>query len=291
MSHSVLIFGLGYTGSYFSKACIAQGFSVAGTRRRLDDNAQRLTSPSIYPFDGGKKLDLKLLEEAEIILSTIPPEPDGRDPVLSIHASDLKKLKRLKWLGYLSATSVYGDTKGHVASESSALNPTTAMGKARLAAEAEWRALYDEANIPLHIFRLSGIYGRGRSIFERLLAPSFQNYYEEAHLFSRVHVHDIIQTLMQSIKHPCPGSIYNVTDDVPAPFYEVAEYAAKLMGCDIPKRIPLAEAQLSKAMHDFFSENRLVSNDRIKKNLGIHLKYPSFREGLQAIFKESTDPS
>ncbi|MGN6671324.1 MAG: SDR family NAD(P)-dependent oxidoreductase [Candidatus Nucleicultricaceae bacterium] len=291
MSYSVLIFGLGYTGAYFAKACVAQGFSVVGTRRRLDDDTQGMAPPFVYPFDGCKKLDPQLFEEAEIILSTIPPESDGRDPVLSIHASDLKKLKKLKWLGYLSATSVYGDTNGHVVSESSALKPRTAMGKARLLAEEQWRTLYDETKLPLHIFRLSGIYGRGHSIFDRLLVPGFQNYYEETHLFSRIHVYDIIQTLMQSIKHPCPGSIYNVTDDVPAPFHEVAEYAAKLMGCNLPKRIPLTEAQLSPAMHAFFSENRLVSNERIKKNLGIHLKYPSFREGLQAIFKELMDPS
>jgi len=283
MLQTVLIFGLGYTGKHFAKAFLNQGSLVIGTKQKQLATTEKTTLPIVHAFNNQESLDPSLLEEAEVILSTIPPAIDGTDPVLTKHAHDLKKLKHLRWIGYLSATSVYGDTKGVEAHESFPLNPGTALGKARKVAENQWRQLSEESGLPLHIFRLGGIYGPERSIFDRLQSPDFQNYYDEKHLFHRIHVDDIVSILMKSIENPSQGEIFNVVDDNPSPFHETAEYAANLLGCTTPKRILLDEAQMSPMMRDFFSENRLISNQKIKKNLGITLKYPSFREGLQSI--------
>lgn len=277
----VFIFGYGYTATFFAHHCLEKARTVHATQRQATYDSSSIT---VSYFDGQKPLSKDIFYDADIILSTIPPDPDGLDPVLRFHAQDFKALAQLKWLGYLSATSVYGDREGAWVDETTTPHPTSPSGKRRLTAENQWLSLYAQSRLPVHIFRLSGIYGPNRSILDRIQASTFQNIFKENHLFSRIHVADIIQTLEKSINAPVPGAIYNVTDDYPAPFHEVAEYAALLAGQALPKRLPFNEAVLSERMREFFSESKRLSNDKIKRELGVCLKYPSYKEGLKAIY-------
>ncbi len=281
MERTVFIFGYGYTATYFARALQSRGFHVRGTSRTVKSN----NNPQVrlFPFDLSNPIDPSMFKEADAILVSIPPLEDVGDLVLFHHGEHFKNLPQLKWLGYLSATSVYGDHQGARVSELSKTHPSFSSGKIRLDAEKAWKACARESNLPLHIFRLSGIYGPFRSVFDRLNAPSFQNLYAPEHLFSRIHVHDIVQTLLNSMNVPKAGEIYNVTDDEPAPFHEVLEYAARLKGITPPPRIAFELADASKRMREFFSDSRQISNEKIKTKLAVRLSYPTYREGLLAI--------
>lgn len=281
MVRTVFIFGYGYTATYLSRALQARGCHVSGTNRLgKSDNDQNVR---LHPFTLHSPLDPALFKEADAILVCIPPLENRGDLVLRYHGEHFKKLTRLKWLGYLSATSVYGDHQGSLVSEMSKTHPSFSSGQMRLEAEKAWLAYGRESNLPLHIFRLSGIYGPSRSILDRLNTSGFQNIYAPEQLFSRIHVMDIVQTLLNSMHAPQPCEIYNVTDDNPAPFHEVAEYAARLIGMTPPPRIALDAANITQRMREFFSDSRRISNEKIKTKLALDLAYPTYRDGLKAI--------
>src|SRR5262249_26849367 len=157
-------------------------------------------------------------------------------------AVDLQNLARsLRWAGYLSTTGVYGDRDGGWVDETSPLAPTTARGERRLAAETAWQAL----DLPIHIFRLAGIYGPGRNQLVSLLEGTAKRVVKEGQIFSRVHVEDISGVLQTSIAKPYPGRAYNICDDEPCPPQDVIAFAAELLRIPAPPEIPLAEAKLS----------------------------------------------
>ena len=209
------------------------------------------------------------------------------DPVFYHHLKDLYKLSCLKWIGYLSTTGVYGDTSGKKVDESQPTFPSSLRSKRRVEAEKNWIEEFQKNQLPIHIFRLPGIYGPGRSVFDQLRAGTAKRIIRPEHKFSRIHVDDIVSCLIASMESPSPGAIYNVCDDHPAAPEEVVTYASKLIEAEPPPRIPfeLAKLTMTKMALSFWNDNRTVDNSLIKKELNFKLKYPSYREGLVAIYK------
>ncbi|WP_439515313.1 SDR family oxidoreductase [Oceanibaculum nanhaiense] len=269
-------FGFGYSAEWLAAKLLPQGWKIAGTAR---DDAKRAAMQArgitAYPFplpDAGMAL-----AGVTHILSSVPPR-DGHDPVVAAQGDALRVLPDLAWAGYLSTTGVYGDTGGAWVDEDSPLNPSTPSGKARMTAEAEWQAL----GLPLHIFRLSGIYGPGRSAIDQLRAGTAKRIVKPGQIFNRIHVEDIAQVLAASMARPAPGAIYNLADDEPAASSDVVLEASRLLGVEPPPEIPLEQADLGAMGRAFYSESKRVRNDRIKRDLGISLACPTYREGLAA---------
>ncbi len=293
MTNSLFIFGLGYTATRFALAMQAQGWNVAGTVRSADKaaalQAQGITA---HVFDGDQPMrqPMAKLRHVSHVLSSIPPQmaetDDAADPVLRHHGRDLIKMRKLEWVGYLSSTGVYGDTQGQWVSESSPIG----LGRrtARAEADLSWQ-VFSLAGLPVHIFRLPGIYGPGRNALTRARAGMLNRIDLPGHVFSRIHVDDIIATLQASIAQPEPGAIYNVADDEPASSADLGAYACQLLGIETPPLQSLDEAGLSPRARAFYSECRRVANDRIKEDLGVRLRYPTYREGLQACLEAENE--
>ena len=190
---------------------------------------------------------------------------------------------RLRWFGYLSTTGVYGDRGGDWVDEQSDLQPTGERGRRRVAAEVGWSRLLHAEGLPLHVFRLAGIYGPGRSALDSLRAGTAKRVIKPGQVFSRIHVADIAQVLRASMARPNPGAVYNVCDDDPAPPWEVIEYAAELLGVAAAAGRAVRAGELSDMARSFYDDNKRVRNERIKRELGVQLMYPSYREGLRAL--------
>ena len=280
----LLVFGMGFT----SKALVeelrpfAPG-SVRGTTRSAD-KAAAIRALGVEPrvFPGG---DLAAdIEWASHVLISAGPQ-DGRDPVLALlHHAFAQQAERLTWVGYLSTTGVYGDHQGGWVDETTPLTPSTKRGAARVATEGEWNALYRLHGLPLHTFRLPGIYGPGRGPFEKVRGGTARRIIKEGQVFGRIHVEDIAQTLVKSMHAPRPGAIYNVADDDPAPPQDVITYAAELLGVTLPPPIPYEEAEMTPMARSFYAESKRVDNRLIKEELGVRLRYPDYRSGLDALF-------
>ena len=274
-------FGFGYSAEALAGRLTAAGFSIAGTCRS-EAKWEQLQAMGIeaYLFDRGRPLDraAAALAGTTHLLSSVPPDAAG-DPVLEQHAADIAQLGGLAWAGYLSTTGVYGDRQGGWVDENAALTPTTERGRRRVAAEAAWLKL----PAPVHLFRLAGIYGPGRSAIDAVRAGTAQRIDKPGQVFSRIHVDDIASVLLASIERPNPGAAYNVCDDEPAPPAEVVRFACELLGVPPPPLLPFAEAELSEMGRSFYAESKRVSNARIKAEIGVRLRYPSYREGLTAL--------
>ena len=280
-------FGLGYTAGFLVRELLGAGWQVAGTSC---DGARGITPAEVamYPFTRGMPLiDAPvILAETTHVLASIQPDEAG-DPVVAELGAVLAALPRLRWVGYLSATSVYGDRGGNWVDESSPLDPAGARGRRRVAAEQAWRELHRRAGLPLHIFRLAGIYGPGRSALDAVRQGRAQRIDMPGHVFSRIHVADIVAALRASMARPDPGAIYNLADDDPAAPEAVIAYACELLGVPAPPLISLADARLSPTARSFYDDNKRISNGRAKEALGLRLRYPSYREGLTALLKTS----
>lgn len=191
-------------------------------------------------------------------------------------------LKNLQWVGYLSTTGAYGDRGGAWVDENSEVRPSTKRGSRRAKAEEQWLSLQRSYGLPVHVFRLAGIYGPGRSALDSVRAGVARRIDKPGHAFNRIHVEDIVQVLMASIENPHAGSVYNVSDDESAPSHEVIAYACALLGLTVPPLIPYEKADLAPITRSFYSDNKRLRNNKIKDELGVHLKYPDFRCGLEA---------
>lgn len=279
-------FGFGFSADALARR-LGPGWHVAATCRTGDKRAE-LAARGIdaHVFDGSAALANAgdLLAGTTHLLSSVPAEEAG-DPVLACHGGDIARLKTLRWVGYLSTTGVYGDRDGGWVDEESVLRPTGERGRRRVAAEAGWLDLWRANRVPVHIFRLAGIYGPGRSAFDTLRSGRAQRIDKPGQVFSRIHVDDIAAVLEASMARPNPGAIYNVCDDDPAAPAEVIEHAARLMGMTPPPLTPFDQARLSDMARSFYADNKRVRNGRIKRELGVMLAYPSYREGLAAILK------
>jgi len=297
MSQSTLphlfCFGLGYTGMALARQLDGAGWRVSGTcRDRAQAEALAASGISAFTFSGnspGNDTIADVLSESTHILSTVPPSAtDSGDPVLRTFDVRLGEMKSPSWIGYLSTTGVYGDTGGAVVTEEAPTAPTGPRGERRVAAEQEWLSLYQSHGAPVHIFRLPGIYGPGRSNFDQLKNGKARLVHKPGHLFNRIHVDDIVQTLRASMAHPNAGAIYNVCDDEPAAPADITAYACELSGLTPPPLVPFDDAKetMSEMALSFWKDNRRVSNARIKDELGVSLLYPSYREGLAALWAE-----
>lgn len=283
MEPSLFCFGLGYSGARLAQRLLQKGWKVAGTARRPDRLEHlRDLGAEIRAFDDDTPLPQGVLASASHILSTIPPGPAG-DPVLARHLGEIRaRSQDLVWLGYLSSTGVYGDTKGQTVDETALLHPTSDHAKRRVMAEREWLDL--ARALPVHVFRLAGIYGPGRSALDEVLAGTAKRVVKPGHLFSRIHVEDVARVVEASMERPrAGGAVYNVCDDEPAASADVVDFAARILGRTPPAPVLFEDVRLSPMAASFWADNRRVSNRRIKDELGVSLLYPNFRKGLRAI--------
>jgi nucleoside-diphosphate-sugar epimerase len=178
---------------------------------------------------------------------------------------------------------VYGDHGGAWIDETAPPNPTSARSRRRLAAEEAWLALGRRTGKPVQVFRLAGIYGPRRNPLAQLAAGTATRIVKPGQIFNRIHVDDIAAALAASLDRPRAGAVYNVADDEPAPPQDVVAYAASLAGVVPPAEIPFDEASLSPMARSFYAETKRVSNRLLKQELGLTLRYPTYREGLAAL--------
>lgn len=280
-------FGFGYTAQHLAHRLVSQGFRIAGTTRSYDRRDElREKGVEAYVFDHSQPITNieQAFDGVTHILVSVAPDAGGDSACLT-HGDDLKYIPSLQWVGYLSATSVYGNHDGAYVSETTEANPGSRRGSRRLLAERQWLDLWYKDAVPVHIFRLAGIYGPGRSILETVKAGGARRIHKPGQYFSRIHVDDIALTLEQSMKHLNPGEIYNVSDDYPSSSAEMVEYACTLLNVDVPPLINWDSTDLSPMATSFYKENKRVRNDKIKNELKVALKYPSYKEGLEAILK------
>lgn len=283
MERTLLIFGHGYTSRALARRLVPQGWRIIGTTR----DATRARPQEGVELVSWPETDLApFIERATHVLQSIAPSEKG-DPVLAEYEGALARAAaHIAWAGYLSTTAVYGDHAGGWVDEDTPLTPATRRGQARVAAESAWRALAERSGLPLHIFRLAGIYGPGRGPFAKVRAGTARRIIKPGQVFSRIHVDDIAEVLEASIARPDPGAVYNVCDDLAAPPEEVLGHAAELLGLPLPPPEDFASAEMSPMARSFYAESKRVRNDRIKQDLGVELRYPTYREGLAALLAE-----
>ncbi|MFQ6551011.1 SDR family oxidoreductase [Aestuariibius insulae] len=276
MPGTLLSFGHGYSAQALDELLLPQGWRVIGTTRS-EDSAARLRERGVEPLIWPGEDVRPALEAATHLLISAAPGEEGDPVLMNLRKEIAARAANFQWVGYLSTTGVYGDHEGDWVDESAALTPATKRGEMRVAAETAWASV---PGLPLHIFRLAGIYGPDRGPFSKVRAGTARRIIKDGQVFSRIHVEDIAQVLAASIAQPNPGAVYNVCDDDPAPPQDVIAHAAELLGVPVPPAVPFEEADLSPMARSFYSESKKVRNDRIKTELGVHLRYPSYREGL-----------
>jgi nucleoside-diphosphate-sugar epimerase len=289
----LFIFGLGYTGSRFALAMRGEASWIGGTVRAVGD-ALHLAAQGLRPsiFDGthpGIGVAEAVRQATHVVVS-IPPSAaagDAIDPVLALHRSSLLTAGHLQWIGYLSTVGVYGDAGGGWVDETAEPKPGGERSRARLAAEQAWQALAAERGVALAVLRLAGIYGPGRNALVNLAEGTAHRIVKPGQVFNRIHLDDIVTVLGAAAK-PNAAGILNVTDDEPALPQDVVAFAARLMGIAPPSEVPFEKAALSPMARSFYGENKRVRNARLSRDLGVTLRYPTYREGLTALWRDGT---
>ena len=278
-----LILGCGFSGSFFSKTIRKFGFTVLTSSR----STSRDRNSFVFNSENGTVPDAKIFEGVTHILSCIPPDKDGNDPVLESLQNKLQNLP-LEWIGYLSTTGVYGNTKGGWVSESDQPNPYHKRSLNRLNCEKKWI----ESGLPVQIFRLPGIYGPGRSTFEAIKNKKIRVISKKNQVFSRVHVADITNAIIYLLQNKNSLKFYqiiNIADDEPCSQIEVMQYCYDLIGLTMPKPILFEDAkeELSPIAQSFWMENRRVSNKLLCETLGYELIYKNYKIGLKNCYSNS----
>ncbi len=286
MNH-LLCFGLGYSAKALATRLATKGWRITGTSRSTEGAAAiGAAGYNSLVFDGTGPLPPHAFETVTNIVVSIPPDANG-DPILRHHAKYLAaRAGQIKWLAYLSTTGVYGDRGGGWVTEESPLTPNTERGQRRLDAENGWLDFYRQHRLPVHVFRLAGIYGPGRNQLVSMLDGTAKRIIKPGQVFSRIHVEDIASALEASMARANPGTAYNVCDDEPCPPQDVVAHAAELLGMPPPPAIAFEQAELSPMARSFYGDSKRVSNARLKTELGVTLRYPSYREGLAALAKD-----
>ena len=289
-SRRLFCFGLGYTGLALARACLAEGWTVAGTcRAAARRDALAAEGIDAWLFDENNPLAdaPAALAGTTHLLASAPPGETG-DGAASLHGGAIAATETLEWIGYLSTTGVYGDHSGGWVDEDSPLKPTSERAERRVAAENQWLDFWWNDGVPTQVFRLAGIYGPGRGPLAKVRAGTARRIVKPGQVFSRIHVEDIATVLEASIERPHPGAIYNVCDDEAAPPEDVIAHAAELLGVPVPAAEPFDEAEMTPMARSFYAESKRVSNARIKSELGVKLACPTYREGLAALLAEET---
>lgn len=273
MMNHLFCFGFGYVAQKLVRIISAseKDWTFSGTKRVQTNNFMA----NIYEFDSL----ISIPSDVTHILISIPPKENG-DIVFEKFEKHISKLPNLQWIGYLSTTGVYGDTKGEWVNEDSPINPANQFSKRREVAEKMWTDFAAKFDIPIFIFRLSGIYGPGRSVIDDILIDKVKIIDKKDQVFSRVHVHDIAHAIQLSMQNPLKPGIYNLADDYPCGKEEVVNYACKLLNIEPPKPVSLEDSGLSEMGKNFYKENRRVSNEKVKNELGLKFKFPTFKEGV-----------
>ena len=283
----LVIFGLGYTASYYGLHHARSFAEVTGTKRAPKTGT--LGRVKLLPFDGAAgNVDPRVaaaVKEADALLISAGPDENG-DPVLRRLAKEIAAAPKLKKIVYLSTIGVYGDHDGEWIDETAQPKPSNLRSRQRLAAEAEWFALARAAGKEVFVLRLSGIYGPGRNVLVKLRDGTAKRLIKPGQVFNRIHVEDIAQAIDACFLGRAPGGVYNVTDDEPAPPQDVVTFAAELAGMQPPAETPFEATPLTPMQRSFYGENKRVSNRRMKALLDLDLAFPTYREGIGALVAE-----
>lgn len=272
----LLTLGHGYSAAALA-ARLGPEWRTLGTTRSAERGAE-LRAAGVEPVDWADSAAVEAaIGRASHVLVSAPPDAAG-DPALARFGAALVR-RRPEWVGYLSTTGVYGDREGAWVDEETEPAPVNARGVRRVAAERAWQ----ESGLPTEVFRLAGIYGPGRSAFDRLREGRAQRVTKAGQVFSRIHVEDVAGALAASMARPEPGAVWNVADDEPAPPQDVIAYAAELLGLPVPPEVPFEEAELTPMARSFYAESKRVSNRRLRERLGVELRHPNYRAGLRAV--------
>ncbi len=286
MNSRLFCFGLGYSALVLANRLRRRGWTIAGTCRSETKRAALARDgieAHLFARDHPLADPGAALAGTTPLLSSVSPDAAG-DPVIDAHGGDIAALGRsLAWSGYLSTTGVYGDRAGGWVDEAAALRPTGERGRRRVAAETRWLGLWRRDGVPVHLFRLAAIYGPGRSALDQIRAGTAQRIDKPGQVFSRIHVEDIASVLEASMARPNPGAVYNLCDDDPAPPATVIAFACTLLGVAPPPLVPFEAANLSPMARSFYDDNKRVANSRIKQELAVRLRYPSYSAGLRAL--------
>ncbi len=287
-STSLLYLGCGYVARSLSRRLLGSGWHLAGTTRDADRAGPlaalgiQVIEPSAEPLASG-------LRDCTHILVSAAPTAEG-DPFLPSCMSTLRTRPcSVRWIGYLSSTSVYGHTGGAWVDELSPCSAGFERGKRRIAAEREWRRFGQEIGVPVTVFRLAGIYGPGRNQLEQVRQGRARRIAKPGQVFSRIHVKDIAAALEAALRADRTETVFNLADDEPAATADVVAHAAALIGVEPPPLLPFEDASISNRLRAMYSECRRVSNRRMKAHLLPTLAYPTYREGLRAILDDD-DP-
>ena len=286
---NIVCFGFGQVAKNFIKKLNNDGvsFKLTTTSRENSKN-KKFDNINYDSFQFTEKSYdknfISKLEEADHILLSIAPI-NGVDIVIK-NFQNYFKPNKLKWITYLSATSVYGDHGGNWVDESSETKPTSPNGIQRLKTEKQWMEVANKFDLPFQIFRLSGIYSNQYNILTRLKSGEVKIINKKNHFFSRIHVEDIANILFNSLNHFKKKEIYNISDDKPASAEEVALYGVKLLGVNKPKTIEINEIE-SEILKNFYRDSKKVNNKKMKKFFDYKLKYPTYAEGLNYIFNNT----
>ena len=285
MTH-MMFFGFGFCAAALAPRLQAQNWQLSASCRTPEKAAQlqaRNIRPIIWP-EAGALLSADALTGVSHALISAPPNEAG-DPTLTSAGEALASIAGdLQWLGYLSTTGVYGDHGGAWIDEDTPAGTIGARGQKRVDAETQWRAFSEAHGVPSMYFRLAGIYGPGRNQLTSVVNQTARRIDKPEQVFSRIHVEDIATILAASMARPDAGRAYSVCDDEPAPPQDVVAYAAELLGQSPPSLVPFEAAELSPMARSFYGDNKRIRNQRIKDELGVTLAYPSYREGLKALF-------
>ena len=278
MNKTILIFGYGYVSKFLIPYLKDLGWTIYCTSRKAGlDSSYEDGSIKIVDFFSA---DLpSIIKAADALLITAPPNQEIIDPVLQIY-SDVISKSFFEWIGYLSSTSVYGDHNGAWVDEHTECKPNNKKAIIRLAAEQEWLKLHLTHKLPVHIFRLSGIYGPNRNCLELIKNGKDFTIIKKHQYFSRVHVADICEAIVASIKSPASGDIYNVSDDEPAPINIVQQFGASILNEKPLKEVLFENSDLSLQAKNFFNDNKKINSQKIKDHLKLMWKYPNYKLGL-----------
>ena len=274
----LLIYGYGYTASYLAETLNTENYFIIGSSR--EEKKFNSDNKKVKFINNSQVNNCLLKDDITHILVSVPPNDLG-DIFIQNYRDIITKNKNIEWIGYLSATNVYGDHNGELVSESSQTKPKTKKGINRLVAEKQWLELISKFNLPIKIFRLAGIYGPNRNIKERLIKGLVKNIFKEGQFFSRIHVEDIANILNLSMNNITKNKIYNLADDFSCNLNVIIEYLCEKNSLIKPAQIDFDDMSLDYKKESFFLENKRVDNSLVKKDLLKNFKYPSFKEGYK----------